>query len=137
MVIRYARSGGSRDHLFVHSFPEFEALLASLPPLADVVVFRKRQLPIRGLADKTLLELALKEIPDGEWWFLLCRRGEKPHEFSSDGSNSHRDLKAAFEEYQGKYACVGPDSPFQGADDEDMQSGVIPLADGSTPPAAY
>jgi len=137
VVIRYAYSAGARDYLFVFSFEQFEKLIHSLPPLADVIVFKQRQLPLRGIANAELLEVALKSIPDGEWWFLLCRHSDKLSDFSDDGADSHQEMRRAFEEFQGKHIAIGLDSPFHEPDNENMQSGIVPQKDGSVRAAAY
>src|SRR3972149_10280374 len=102
VVIRYAYAAGAKAYLFIQSSQQLQALLRTLPPRSDVIVFRQRQLHIRGIADNALLEQATTAIPDGAWWFLLCRDGEKPSDFSSAGDNSHQALKAAIAEHQGR-----------------------------------
>jgi hypothetical protein len=137
IVIRYAYMAGAKDYIFVPSFEQFEELIHSLPPLADVSVFKERKLPIRGIANNELLEVALKSITDGEWWFLLCRHGDKPSDFSSDGANSHQEMCRIFEEFHGEYIAIGLDPPFHENDNENMQSGIVPHQDGSVLAGAY
>jgi hypothetical protein len=137
VVIRYAYMAGSKDYLFVTSYEQFEQLIKTLPPMADVIVFRETQLPIRGIADDNLLNHALAEIQDGEYWFLLCRSGDRPGDFSSEGDNSHEALRSAFKEFSGKYIAVGIDPPFHEADNSSMQSGFIPMPDGTIKTGAY
>lgn len=137
VVLRYAYLAGARDYLFIRSFQQFQVLLTTLPPRTDVIVFRERQLPIRGLASESLLEEALAGIPDGADWFLLCREGTKPGDFSSEGDNTHIALETAFREFQGKQIALGPDPPWHEADNATMQSGLIPLPDGRVVGGAY
>jgi len=137
VVIRYAYGAGAKDYLFIQSPQELQALLGTLPPRSDVIVFRQRQLPIRGIADNALLDQAITAIPDGTWWFLLCRDGEKPSDFSSAGDNSHQALKTAIAEHQGRYVAIGLDPPFHEPDGAEMQSGLIPLPDGSLQTGPY
>src|SRR5262245_19878008 len=72
VVIRYAYAAGAKDYLFMTSYEQFQSRLRTLRSMADVIVFRQTQLPIRGIADGALLARARAEIPDGEWWFLVC-----------------------------------------------------------------
>lgn len=137
IVIRHAYAAGAKDYIFISSFEQFEELIHSLPSSADVIVFKQRQLPIRGIADNTLLEIALQSIPDGEWWFLLCRYGEKPHDFWSRGENSHDEMRRVFEEFCGKYIALGLVPPFHESDNENMQSGIVPHRDGSLRAGPY
>jgi hypothetical protein len=134
VVIRYAYAAGGKDHLFVTSYEQFQSLLRRLPSMADVIVFRQTQLPIRGIADEALLDRACAQIPDGEWWFLVCPEGDPGH---TEGENSHEALKEILEEYQGKYVAIGLDPPFHEADNPNMQSGLIPMPDGTIKAGAY
>ena len=137
VVIRYAYMAGSKDYLFVTSPEEFNRLVQSLPPMADVIVFRDTQLPIRGVADNALLNRALAEIPDGEYWFLLCRHGDQPGDFTSEGDKSHEALRDAFKAFWGKHVAAGIDPPFHEADNPGMQSGITPMPDGRVRTGAY
>lgn len=137
VVIRYAYAAGSKDYLFVTSYEGFEKLLKTLPPRADVIVFREPQLPIRGIADESTLKRAITEIPDGDEWFLLCMEGNSPREFLTAGDNSHLALKDVFEELKGKHIAVGIDPPWHLADSPHMQSGRIPLPDGTIAGGAF
>jgi hypothetical protein len=137
VVIRYAYAAGAKDYLFIQSAQQLQALLATLPPRSDVIVFRHRQLPIRGIADNALLEQAITAIPEGTSWFLLYLGGEKPGDSSSAGDNSHQALKTAIAEHQGRCVAIGPDPPFHEADSAEMQSGLIPLPDGSLQTGPY
>jgi hypothetical protein len=130
VVIRYARSAGSREYLLFHSFAEFQALLQSLPPRTDVIVFRQKQLPVRGIADDALYHQAAAALPDGEWWLLLCPDPDNPRNFNSEGDDSHRRLREAFEEFRGRYIAVGLDPAWNENDNADMQSALVPLPDG-------
>ena len=137
VVIRYAHQGGSKDFLFVTSYEQFRSLLDTLPPRADVIVFRDEQLPIRGIADDDLCNLALAAIPDGEWWLLICLERDRWGHFTPEGNDSHQALKSVFEEYKGKRVAVGLDPPYHRRDNPGMQSGVIPMPDGSVLGGAY
>jgi hypothetical protein len=137
VVVRYAYMAGSRDYLFVTAYEQFQNLISGLPPRTDVVVFRKTQLPIRGIASSTLLEVALERISDGEYWFLVCRTGDKPGDYLSEGDNSQQALITAFKDFEGKYIAVGIDPPWEKADNPDMQSGRIPLPDGTVVGGAF
>lgn len=137
VVLRYAYAAGAKDYLFVRSFAQFTALLATLPPRTDVIVFQERQLSIRGIADDSLLNEALTNIPEGIWWFLLCREGDNPGDYSSAGDDTHAALREAFQEYQGKYITLGLDPPWNEADNATMQSGLIPMPDGRVVGGAY
>jgi hypothetical protein len=137
VVIRYAYAAGLKDFLFVTSYGQFESVLKMLRPRADVIVFRERQLPIRGIAGNELLNRALAEIPDGQWWFLLCREGDQLDDFSYDADNSHQAMRSTIEEFSGKHIALGLEPPYGQEDNPDMQSGLIPMPDGTIRAGAY
>jgi hypothetical protein len=137
VVIRRSHSAGAKDYLFVDSFVHFESLISSLPAMADVIVFRRRQLPIRGVADAALLERCLLEIPDGEEFLLLNLEPDSLETLSATGGESHAELESEFQEFMGKFVAVGRVPRFWEDDNEEMQSALAACADGSLKRGIY
>lgn len=132
VVVRYAASGGARDYFVINDFVNYRALLSSLPARADVIVFRQRQLPIRGIASSQLLSVAVAVIPDGVEWIVVTL-SERDHGRVLDlwDGRSHQELTRLFNELRDTYIAAGEDPPWHTADSSNIQSGLIPLADGS------
>lgn len=132
VVIRYSYRAGLRDYLLLHSLSKFRETLNSLPVKTDVIVFRQRQLPVRGIANENLLLQALKEIPDGIGWTM--------EEYDADnqtidcclwGGTKRKELIESFEKFKGFSVAVGKTPAWWESDHEDMQSALVPTADGS------
>ena len=49
VLIRYSRAAGSKSFEFFRSFERLRERLKELTPETSVTVFRKRQLPLRGI----------------------------------------------------------------------------------------
>lgn len=135
VVIRYAYMAGARDYHFVNSFEQFQEVLAKLPPMADVIVFREQQLPYRGIADQQLLNAIMQAIPDGTWWFLLCL--DANCRYNTEGDQTHKALRQTFDELGEVVVAVGLDPPYHEDDNPKMQSALVPLPDGSIKAGAY
>lgn len=138
IVIRYSHMAGSKDYLLMHSFLEFLNKLRTLPAQADVIVFRQKQLPIRGIANEDLLEAALDEIPDGIEW--------KMEEYNPQtqtinrwiwGGAERKELIKTFNENKGLSLAVGKTPTWWEDDNEDMQSALVPMKDGALKRGIY
>ncbi len=55
VVLRYLRGAGAKDCAFIHNQDEFRQLIETCPTGTDIIVFRDRQLPIRGIVTKDLI----------------------------------------------------------------------------------
>lgn len=138
VVIRYSHSAGAKDYLLIHTFLELQEKLRSLPAKTEVIVFRRRQLPIRGIADEKLLHLALSEISEGvEWTMEEYDANAQTISRCLEGGTERRELIESFEEYKGVSVAVGKTPTFWDDDDEDMQSALVPLQDGSLVRGVY
>lgn len=130
VAVRYAHSGGAKDYLFAQSFEQILDLATILPPTTEIVAFKQKHLPYRGPADAQLLSTLLATIPDGTAWLLLSRRREGEQDYTPKEGSTHRELRAAFEEFRGKQVAVGIAPVFSGVDGEDVQSALVPFPDG-------
>lgn len=137
VVVRYSHAAGARDYLFFSSFSDFRDLVSSLPPMADIIVFRDKQLPIRGIADDALLKRALNEIKDGEEYLLTeVERVDLRSTYYTEGI-SHDELCSEFKDFRGKEVAAGVMPEWSRRDCEEMQSAVKPFADGSVKSGIY
>lgn len=70
-VFRFSHAAGNRSY---EIFPDLASLLArlqDLPPRTSVIVFRERQLQIRGISNDELITKAMHSIPDGVDWTIV------------------------------------------------------------------
>ena len=137
VVVRYSHSAGARDYFLIDSFARFEDVISRLPAMADVIAFRQRQLPIRGIAGERLLEQAMAEIPEGGEFLFLNLEPSSLQTLYASGGESHAELAATLKEFAGKYVAVGRYPRWYEDDNEDMQSGVVPSADGTVKRGVY
>lgn len=138
IVIRYSHSAGAKDYFLIHTFLEFQEKLHSLPAKAEVIVFRHRQLPIRGVADESLLGQALSEIPEGvEWTMEEYDANTQTISRCLESGTERRELVESFEEHKGLSVAVGKTPTFWQDDDEDMQSALVPMKDSSLVRGVY
>src|SRR5262249_19281150 len=72
-----------------------------------VTIFRRRQFPLRGIADERLLEAALREIPDGEH-YQFVRLSYFPDNLADWGEGtSHAELRSELAEVFGRWVAIG------------------------------
>jgi len=57
---RYSRAAGSRDIALFHSFLSFQEHIATLPPPTRVEVYRRYDLPLRGVIDEAMTRGGLR-----------------------------------------------------------------------------
>jgi len=100
-------SGSSGFGFFVRSFSDFSELVSKAPSGAVFTIFREQRYPIRGKVDDILMEKAMQEIKNGEWYGIVGL-DFYPEGLSYYGSgNSHTELKKELEELRGMSICVG------------------------------
>jgi hypothetical protein len=105
-------SGSSSTGYFVRSIQDLKILISrQTHPELSITVFRRPQFSLRGIADKNLLEQALNNIPDGEWYRIVSL-DSFPSECNILGSgNRHQELETEFSEIVGQNVGIGQ-SPF-------------------------
>jgi hypothetical protein len=111
-------SGGSSSAYFVHSMKDLKSLISQQAhPEIVIAVFHHLQYPIRGVADETLLQQALHQIPDGEWYTIVSLGNVYPSSVSWWGNgNSHQELRHDFADVLGEKVGIGinPDDAYSG-----------------------
>jgi hypothetical protein len=129
-LIRYSRRAGAKEFEFVHSRVELHALLQRLPPATSVILFRQRQLPLRGVVDEPLAEAALAVIPDGEEFMLFS--GGPGSELGGNfcAGETHQELRQLLDEHRGKWVATGLYPPWL-HDTDDAIEAITPQEDGS------
>lgn len=132
VVMRYLRGGGAKDYALIKNEAEFEHLLELLPEGTDTIVFRKSQLPCRGLVTDQFIEDAKQTILDGAEYLFIRMDPETPGDprLCGEMGGSHRELEDDLTEERGKRVALGNCPPFVGDDNEDMISASIGGIDG-------
>jgi len=122
VVVRWV--GGFRDFALCRSRADFERIVEIVHNGTELVVFRDRQLPIRGRVNEEFIARALGVIPDGVE-YLVITSGTKPDCCLSAGANwgeSHTDLQETLRDWLGVEVAAGLCPDFWGAEHEGMIS---------------
>lgn len=124
VVLRYLRSAGSKDYAFCHSKDDFMRVIGSVPDGTDIIVFRNKQLPFRGLCSPMFVDQVLRAIPDGEEYMAVANLSPSSSDLRCHGrmGGTHRDLMEDLQDWMGQLVAVGPCPPFFEEDNETMIS---------------
>ncbi len=109
----YPHSGGSGPKYFVRSLHDLKELISQQThPEIEISIFRRLQYPLRGLADDSLLERALRMIPENHWYQIVSLDDyyPLPRNFLGCG-DSHSELRQEFDKVRGRNVGIGTD-PF-------------------------
>lgn len=132
VMLRYLGMAGAKDDAFIHTPEEFQSLIDKLPSGTDTIVFRKRQLPIRGAVNDQLIETASVLFPDGVETLLVFGVQESPGDRLLRGrmNGVSDELIMDLRELYGQVIALGPLPPFNEDDNEDMISASKDGIDG-------
>lgn len=124
VVLRYLRAAGARDYAFIHNEAEFRQLIVGCTTGTDIIVFRDRQLPIRGTVTPELIAETKSHISDGVEYLVVCLSPEKPNDLLLSGNmgDSHATLIEDLSEMDGKRVALGLCPRFADADNDAMIS---------------
>jgi hypothetical protein len=122
-VLRYLGSG-SKDYAFIRDGDQFVRLIDACPDGTEIIVFRDRQLPLRGVVTKELIAQTQKLIPDGEEYLWVSTDPESSGDIRLCGGfgDTHKDLTEELHELLGDSVAIGPCPPFFEDDNESMVS---------------
>lgn len=140
VVVRYSAMAGAKEYFWLREFETFMNIIWPLPPQADVMVFRRNQFPLRGVADNDLLQDALIKFNDNSD-LMIIEHAEPPD--SNVGvryTDSHAELIEKLtdpDDLVGLPISVGEAAPWHENDNEDMISALVPLPDGNIKRGVY
>ncbi len=102
------RTARTSDCYFIHAMDDLKSLVEQQSRSQMVLtIFHRRQYPLRGIADETLLEQALEQIPDGECYTIVSlSKFPSSVKFSGSGK-SHAELRHEFAEILGEEVGIG------------------------------
>ena len=137
---RYSRAAGSRDIALFHSFLSFQEHIATLPPPTRVEVYRRYDLPLRGVIDEAMTQAALTLLGDTEYLIVYLhprddsRRAEEYDQevgwlSSFQNNEGAEELEEDLRDTVGEQAAVGP-YPEWGESYDNVLWAVVPNADG-------
>ena len=128
--LHYPHTGSSGDYYLLTTIRDFNELLAGARRGAIVTVLRKQQYPIRGIVDDDLIDRAIAEVPDGEWYDIVRPWFYPTMLPLSGGGNNHQQYRKELEELRGEEVFTGraPSLPAYWIknDDEDSIIATIP-----------
>jgi hypothetical protein len=109
--VHWPHSGGSGAAYFIHSIDDLKSLVLQQDrPEVVFTIFRRLQFPIRGIADERLLQKALEQIPDGEWYTIVSLKDVFPSNIARWGSgDTHAELRTEFADVIGDEIGIGQD----------------------------
>jgi hypothetical protein len=138
-MIRYPWRGGATLFEFFDSLEAFRACIAGLGPSTVVIVFRERQLPLRGIIDAEFCAKAMAMIPEGSEYLMAALEltviGRASWKDNRSGDN-HQDLQSLLDDYSGGRVAFGPYPPWL-VDSDTVASAIVPNADGTIVVGAY
>lgn len=132
VLLRYLRSAGAKDYAFIHNETEFRQLIEACPEGTDIIVFRDRQLPIRGTVTPELIVETKSHISDGAEYLVVCMSPAEPNDLLLSGSmgDTHATLIEDLCDINGKPVALGLCPRFIDADNDAMISASKAGIDG-------
>ena len=71
VLLRFHAAAGGRSYEFYEAVDSFLERVEELPPQTSVLIFRRPQFPVRGIANDELIQQAKDAIPDGTDWVVV------------------------------------------------------------------
>jgi hypothetical protein len=139
VLIQYSRAAGNKSFEFFTSLAGLDERLRQLRPETCVTVFRRPQLPLRGVVDDELIGKCLSRIPDGSEFLLVetVRRTAGPASWFHDAAGESRDeLREALQDSYGAGVAVG-EYPKWRDESPDVVSAYVPHSDGAVRRGIY
>lgn len=123
VIMRYLHGGGAKDFALITSAEEFDRLIDVCPLGTDIIVFRDRMLPIRGVVDDVFVKQLRELLPDDSEYLFVNMKPEKPGDPRCFGEFDFvRHLDSDLEDMVGETIAIGECPDFTGPDNESMIS---------------
>lgn len=139
VLIRYSHAGGNKEFEFFHSMQSFNERLQRMAPKTCVIVFREKQLPLRGKVDAHFIKIAVQTIQNAEEYLIAGLERVKYgamswHQFIS--GVGLEELKESLCECEGEIVALGA-YPSWLEDNDEVVSAVVSEADGTVITGVY
>jgi hypothetical protein len=124
VVLRHLRAAGAKDYAFIKTRAEFAVVVEWLPIGTEIVVFRDRQLPLRGRVTEEFVTRAKAEVKDGDEYMVVRINRESAGDFRLCGQmgDTHETLMEDLAAEMGQEVAFGRCPPFFEADNDRMIS---------------
>lgn len=123
VIMRYLRAAGAKDYAIVRSAEEFDRLVDVCPIGTDIIVFRDKMLPLRGVVDNTFVKHVQESLPEDMECLFVKMKPEKPGDPRCFGEFGYmRHLNSDLEDMVGETIAIGGCPDFTGPDNEAMVS---------------
>jgi hypothetical protein len=144
VLFRYARAAGNKDFMFISDMQTFRSKLKNLPADTNVIVYGDRQLPLRGQVDSEFIAKAVKFIPEGSEFLILCLEKTihdyRPHHywesFGDSAGETNAELSEALDGYSGRLVAVGLWPPWPDEGNSSCEA-YVPDSSGMIRPGPY
>jgi hypothetical protein len=139
VLIRHPNAAGNRSFEFFSSPAALVGRLRHLERRTSVTVFKRPQLPLRGIVDDKFIESCMRAIPEGSEFLVtetVQRKAGKMSWFHNDAGVTHAELYEALDDSRGTPVAVGL-HPDWLAKNPDVVTAYVPDEDGVVRPAAY
>jgi hypothetical protein len=132
VIMRYLRAAGAKDYGFARTEGDFLGLLDVLPVGTDIIVFRDKQLPLRGAVNEGFIDSAKSAISDGEEYLYVKMQTLTPDDIRAFGEmgDTHNCMDEDLREHVGDEVAIGHCPPFIDPDNESMVSASKGGVDG-------
>jgi len=124
VVMLYIGMAGSKDYAFIKTFDEFLKLIENSSLGTEFVIFKDKQLPLRGTVTEPFISSAMEMIAEGEEYMLVELSPSSPESLLHDGvmGDTHEDLEEDLTDRMGEMVALGPCPQFWDEDNERMVS---------------
>lgn len=137
LVIRYSHRGGMRDYVIINTNDAFIDLINVLPPRTEVIVMPQSNLPLRGIADESLLEHMLDSFEAGKPHVLLELDSTDLSGLTHVEIDNQEELISEYADFIGKRVAFGIMPPWHRPEDIGALVARVPLPDGTIQPGLY
>lgn len=132
VIMRYLNAAGATDYAFARTTDDFRKLLDALPVGTDTIVFRDRQLPLRGAVNDDFIDSVKSLIRDGDEYLYVKGQTLTPGDIRSFGEmgDTHNCMEEDLREHIGDEVAIGHCPSFIDPDNEAMISASTGGIDG-------
>jgi len=130
VIVRFSTGGYHAHEYLFTEFGSYTSWLLTLPAQAYVTFFLDPQLTHRGVVNNSFrLQVLEHWKPRAEWTIVELRHNERLR--VGAWCEDEKEVDQILEEFRGLEAAAGPTPKWWERDHSRMQSGLVPMPDGS------
>jgi hypothetical protein len=131
VIMRYLAAAGATDFALIRFAEDFDTLVDVCPEGTDIIVFRDKQLPLRGKVDMQFIQRAIELVPEAEDFLFVHLAPRSPTDPRCAGAfDFHQNLMEELSEFPGEDVALGICPNFSQPDNEHMISAAKGGIDG-------